>query len=169
MTMRRLLDIGDDLRALDELLEECEGEIADAALEQWFSELGAERDNKIDAYCYLIDDLTASAKRHKEDAAQLSKWAQTDENKADRLKKRLLEFFQSRGIQKLVTAHYKPSVRGNGGVQPVDMDPNLRPKELPEDFQVVTANTDAIREYLEAGEYLEYARLMPRGFHLRIR
>jgi len=166
---RSLLDIGDDLRALDELMEECEGEIVDEALEKWFSEIGAERDDKIDRYCFLIDDLTASAKRHKEDAATYAKWAATDENKAKRLKERLRDFFEAHGIAKLETAHYKPRVQNNGGVQPLDIDGGINPLDLPEDFQIVQANADAIREYLQSGEELEYARLLPRGTHLRIR
>jgi len=166
---RTLIDIGQDLHALDELMEECEGEIVDAALEEWFNSLGAERDDKIDRYCFLIDDLTKSAERHKADAAAYSKWAQTDENKAKRLKKRLQEFFDAHGIKKIETAHYKPNVRGNGGVMPLDLAPDLNPKKLPEEFQIVQPNVDAIREYLEAGEELEYATLLPRGQHLRLR
>jgi hypothetical protein len=166
---RSLIDIGDDLRALAELLEETGGEIVDEALGRWFDEIGAERDQKIDRYCGLIDDLDAQAKRHREDAKRLSEWAQVDENKVKRLKERLLWFFEAHKIERLVTPHYKPRIQANGGVQPLNL--KVEPSQLPEEFQrvVIEADSETIRRYLEDGGELEFAELLPRGRHLRVK
>lgn len=166
---RSLVDISGDLRAIEDLLEETCGEIVDEALEKWFDELGTERDRKIDNYCALIDDLDSQAKRHREDAARLAEWAQTDENKVKRLKERLLWFFEAHRIDRLITAHYKPRICGNGGKQPLSV--KVEAEKLPEEFQrhIIEPNTDAIREFLQAGEELEFAELLPRGQHLRIK
>lgn len=172
-TKRSLVEISDDLRAIDELMDEVGGELADASLEHWFdsitAEIGAQRDAKVDNYCALIDNLDAQAKRHREDAKRLAEWAQVDENKVRRLKERLLWFFEAQGLQRLVTAHYKPRIQSNGGVQPLAV--NLRPEDLPEEFQRVTveADNDRIRTFLESGEELEWAELLPRQTHLRIK
>jgi hypothetical protein len=63
---RTLFQISDDLHALAELLDESEGvidnDLADAAVDQFLAELGAETDRKVDNYCALIKELEAKSK-----------------------------------------------------------------------------------------------------------
>lgn len=165
---RTLFEISAELRGIEEALEMAEGEMT-PELEAWFSEITDDRDTKVNNYCWLISELTDHAKFLREEAARFSEWAKVNENKATRLKDRLLEFFQAHGIQKLVTPHFKPRIQANGGVAPLLL--SVQPEELPEEFQkvVVTANQDEIRRVLSSGTELEFARLGERGFHLRIR
>ena len=62
------------------------------------------------------------------------------------------------------------AIQKNGGKQPLVVD-WLPLEELPERFQKVTITEDRekIAEALAAGEELTFARLEPRGTHLRIK
>jgi hypothetical protein len=64
------------------------------------------------------------------------------------------------------TARFRVSVANNGGPQHIDIT-----KDVPEEYQRITvsADTKRIREALERGELLDFASLLERGRHLRIR
>lgn len=172
---RTLWDIGEDLEALEALLIEAGGDItdeqADAAIDVWLNELGLERDRKLDGYAHLVTELTARADMRKRAAQTMTAMSRVDANVVERLKARVLDFFQLQHIKRVDTEHHRFSRCGNGGPMPVEL--RTRPDHLPAHFQIVTvtANTDALRKALEAGdeEAAEHARLGERGEHVRIR
>src|SRR4051812_33370942 len=109
--MPTLLQIGDDLTALEQLLDGlAEGEITDAeiedALEQWFAEVQGDLAAKLDCYCALIREWQLRAAARREEAERLAKRVQADEGNARRLKDRLQFFLQTRGVKKLETPRY---------------------------------------------------------------
>lgn len=170
---RSLLDITADMRALDDLLEDVGGDISDpqveAAVSQWFAELDQDLNTKVDGYCGLIrqKELLASARRAEAD--QLLLRARTEENQVKSLKERLKFAMTERGLKKAGNVR-TASVCGNGGKQPVEIDP-IEARTLPPRFQKVLIDIDAdkVREALEAGEELAFARILPRGTHLRVK
>lgn len=176
-TARTLFAISDDLFALAELLDETDGEIdgdlAEQAIDQFLSELGAERDRKVDNYCALIKELEARSKARMEEADRLKALAASDAGAAERLKTRLHNFFQIQGIQKLATLRFNIARQNNGGSLPVVIDPQLQehPEEIPEGYRRVAFSPDigAIRCALAGGEALDWASFGERGEHLRIR
>src|SRR5262245_34808267 len=103
--MPTLYQIGEDLRAIEELLLEVGGEVSDIdaerAIDQWLAEYGTARDEKVDAYCGLLKEMEArrDARRHERD--RLDELAVIDDNAVRRLKERLLWFFEAHGISKL--------------------------------------------------------------------
>ena len=170
--MSTLLDISDDIRAIDALLDEVEGDISDPkvaeAIDAWMAEAETNMRTKVDNYAAFITELLGRAKVREEEAKRMAARARVDKAAAASLKGRLLFFFETHGLKKLETDRYKVGVANNGGKQPVQVD--LLPELLPKDLQRVTvaADTDEIRAKLAAGEKVEGCYLVPRGTHLRI-
>lgn len=174
--MRSLFQISDDLLALEAILSEVGGEItedeAGAALEDWFNELGAERDQKIDNYAALIREFEARAEARESAAKGLMALAATDANNARRLKDRLKGFFEAHAIKKLDTPRFRVSVQANGALPlifPGEWQDD--PANAPEAFQrrVIQLDREAIREAIRNDAEAHGAALGERGFHLRIR
>lgn len=169
---RSLTDISQDIDALDDLLDEIGGDITDCekAVDGWFAELGAERDRKINGYGNLIADITNRAEVRQQRAAEMLALAEIDKKKVAFLKQRLLEFFQLHGITRLDTECFRFTRCNNGGKQPMWCE---EPERLPDEYrrQVITykPESEKIRAELECGKELGFARLLPRGEHIRIK
>lgn len=169
---RTLFAISDDLQKLNELLDECSDDAQQQELiAQWFEQLGEERDTKLDGYAALITEMQARAEARKTEQKRLAELVAADENRAKLLKERLKWFFEAHDLKKVETARYSIGLQRNGGKAPLIFKEGLSPTELPEHFQRVTIDpeTTRIREALEAGEILEFARLGERGTSLRIK
>lgn len=172
--MATLLEISEDLLALELLIDDCtsdDGELDPAVaapLDEWFAQLMEDRDRKLDNYGALVREKLLRAKARKEEMDRLSARIKADENQAKYLKQRMLEFFDRHGIKKLDTRRFKFSARGNGGLEPLDKPED--PTTLPEEYQRITveADTDAIRAALSAGVEVPGCSLRPRGRHLQI-
>ena len=171
--MTTLFDIDRDLRNLEEAIEEMEPDQQDAALLKWFadleSDLTEQRDRKIDNYCSLISELKAKESARKLEADRLVALGKVDGNKAERLKNKLLEYLNSKGINKLETAKHKLSVSKSGGKPPLILDDNYPIALMPEDVLDRVPNKSLIRALIEAGANFDFARLGDRGTSLRIR
>lgn len=170
---RTLYQITQDLQALDELLAESGGDITDEqtaqAIEAYFTELDADLASKADNYAALIRTLEARAATRKDEAGRMRALAASDESNAQRLKARLKQAFEERGITKLETARFRLGVRGNGGLQSVDV--SVPAETLPTIYQAVevSPNTAAIRKALSEGVEIPGCVLMERGTHLSIK
>jgi Gp157 protein len=74
--MSTLLEISQDIRALEQLLDEtAEGTTdtdAEAALDRWFSDLAHDRNTKIDNYVAWITELMARAAARKSEMDRLA-------------------------------------------------------------------------------------------------
>lgn len=157
---RTLWRIADDLTALEDLLDENDGDITacEEAVDQWFAELKGDESRKIDGYAAYIAELTARSEARKEEADRLAHRAKVDSNLAANLKLRLKQHFERQGKTKFETARYKLSVCKAGGKPPLILiDEAVRdPSQLPEKFRktttVVAPDKDAIRAALEAGD-----------------
>lgn len=167
-----LFEIGADARALDALLEEIEGDISEpevaAAIDEWLQETGTALETKLDGYAALITERTAKAKARREEAERMTKLARADENLAARLKERLQFFFEEHGIEKRETARFKISLAQNGGKLPLIID-DVSPDSLPDYYTKRELDRESIREALEGGLPLNFARLGERGTSIRIR
>lgn len=174
--MPTLLEISEDILALEALIDDCtteDGELvmqpeADRVLANWFSELMEDRDRKLDNYGALVREMLMRAAARKEEMSRLAARVKADETKAKYLKQRLLEFLDAHRIQKIETRRYKFSCRGNGGLQPLDKPED--PTSLPEEYQrkIIEADAEAIRAALATGVEIPGCSLKPRGRHLQI-
>jgi hypothetical protein len=170
-----LYEIGDDLRALANLMDECDAELTpevDAALSAWFAELSGNEAAKLDAYVNLIRIKKMEAAQAREEAEQYLMKARSRENAQGRLEQRLKGYLEYTGRKKIETATKRViAIQANGGSTPIRIADNLDVNTVPDDLVVVrrTVNLDAVRDVLKGGAVLDWATLGERGTHLRIR
>jgi hypothetical protein len=169
---RTLLDITEDLQALDDLLTEAGGDITgvEGTVDAWLAELERDLTGKVDNYAALVTAMNARAEVRKAEADRLYHRAKVDTGNAKFLRDRLKVALEERGISKLETPRYKVGVSKAGGAAPVIIADQ---SALPVDFIRVTeireADKDAIRKALEAGKEVSGATLGVRGTYLAIR
>ena len=108
MSANTLYEISGNLAALESLLTEVGGElpdeVAEAAIDAWLEETGTATRDKVDSYCGLIREIESRATARKAEAKRLSERANIDSGAVDRLKARLLWFFEAHQIKTLETA-----------------------------------------------------------------
>lgn len=163
-----LFSIGNAFYILETLIIENEGEI-DETVDRWLEEYQGKEEEKVDAYCYLIqkfEEISAESKRLADRSTGYS-------NKVKALKERLKLYLQNRGRDKLETPRFTVTVSSNGGQAPVALNEDITPENLPDQFVKVLREPDmtALRDALLNGneEALRFARIGERGTHLRIR
>lgn len=174
--MPSLFEIGSDLQALDDLLDENGGDITDPAVEaavsEWFAKASEDEAEKLEAYVGLIRQLSAEVATAKAEADLFRGKAKAREGRIDFLKRRLREHLERTGRTKATTAAGRTlSIQSNGGAVPVRLAFAIDLADVPERFVKVTKaiDVDAVRKALEIGEVLPFASLGERETHLRIK
>lgn len=171
--MPTLYEISRDLTALYEHLEDLGGDVsspeAEQAIDDWFERIGGARDEKLDNYAALISELEARSAARREESRRLAERARRDQEHADYLKGRLMQFFQDHDLKTVETRRYRLTLSRSGGRRPVVLKTDDA-ESLPEAFQrkKVSPDLTAIREALERGEHLDFAELGERGHYVRI-
>ena len=169
--MKTLFHINEDLLMLQDLLEGIEDD--DAQVEEILKYLEGtqqELNQKLDNYAELIQELHARAEVRKQRAKEMQALAKADETLASRLKNTLKLFFEMHGLKRQDTERHRITLAKNGGKAPLLMN-EILPEDLPEQYRkiAVTADTEAIRNALEKGEDLGFARLGDRSTSIRIK
>ena len=168
-----LYEISDNLAALEDLLTEYGGElpddVAERAIDEWLEEMAGATKDKVDNYCALIRELESRAAARKAEAKRLAERASVDAGAVDRLKARLLWFFEAHQIKTLETARFRVTAAQNGGMAPLIITAPV--EDIPLEFIEFIRKpiNPIIRELLEAGEKLEFAELGERGKSIRIK
>ncbi len=174
--MATLNEIGEDMNALYEILSDVSGDVseadAEAAIDAWLAENEGALKSKLEGYRAVYRALEKSAEFRREEAAIRQQAAERDEANMKRMKDRLQTFFAAHGLKRVdLPSGGCFNVCGNGGLQPIEI--RVEPDALPVAYRIETvvrkADTDAIRAAIEAGEALDFAELLPRGTHLRIK
>jgi len=173
--MATLFEIGKDLQNLEDAI----GKIADAPqefqeqLEAVFLDMKnaseEELRKKLDSYANLIAQLQTFQEIRRKEAARLNTLAAGDAITAATLQARLKDFMIAMGYRKLQSNFHKFSVVKNGGLAPLIYD-EIDPADLPPNLQKTTVQLDkaALRDMLEGGVELEWAKLGERGSSVRI-
>jgi len=177
--MSSLFEISDAILHLNDQLDNLDDEDLDdealATIQEFLAGLLKEtinqRDHKLDNYGALIREIKLRASVRKQEAERLIKLSRFDENRANRLEECLFKFLAAHNLKKLDTTRFRFSVCVNGGKLPLVLDEELEPDDFPEEYTypVTVVDKVAIREALEAGKELTFAKLGERGSHLRIR
>ena len=154
--------------AAGDLFSDDPAEVA-AATEALESLISAESDNrrqveaKADAWCWVIDQLRATAEARKCRALALSELAKTAEHRADQLQDRLVQALQKvdPDSTKWDLPNHRLTSRRTTSVELV-----YGVDELPEQFQRIktslTADKTALAAALKAGEQIDGATLVER-------
>jgi len=174
--MKTLFDIMSDHLALNDLLDEIGGELADPRAEEaWMamaSELATDEGIKLDSIIGLIKTWEAEAVAARAEAEQWHAKAISRENRIKWQKLRLLNYIQGTGREKVQTAKGRIlAIAKNGGLLPLILPDPLDPAAIPDEFAIVRRDPDreAIRRALADGVELPFARLGEQGVHLRVR
>lgn len=168
-----LYEISADLKALEDLLTEVEGDVTDPqdaqAVEAWRAEFAWQSAQKIDGYVRLWLESAARAAARREEAARLREEAQKAERLCHRLEWLAQQAMQLRGVRKLEGQVHSIGIQANGGSLPVEV---LNLDALPREAVVVKVEPDkaAIRRLIELGQMpTDVARLGERGSSVRFR
>jgi hypothetical protein len=171
-----LFAIGGELQALQELLVERDGDVTDpeiaAAVDAWFATIAADEGAKLDGYIGLIRQNDMEAAAAKEESERWTMKARARENAAKRLKDRLKQYLEFTGRTKATSATGRvAAIQANGGKVPLTIADGIDPVQVDPSYQRIKVefDTEKIRSSLEAGDDVGFARLEPRGNHLRIR
>ena len=161
-----LQELGD--RITDDQVDTTDPEIM-SDIERRLDEVFDDLDSKAQDYASLIADLLARAEARRQESRRLRDRADVDENAAKTLKDRLKDVMENRGMKKIETTRYRITVSNNGGKLPIDFT-TTDTDGLPEQYirRVESIDADAVRNDLESGVELAFARLLRRGTHLRI-
>lgn len=175
---KSIFELSDEARALDALIDEhlaASGGVLtpeiEATMDDWLGENEAGIGEKLDAYVAVIATRTVFQTARKEEAKRITALAKSDENTVKSLKERLVWFFQSRGIEKHETMQHKFSLGNAGGVQGLEIEPDIDLSQIDQRFVKIETviDTDAVKAALAAGEELPFAALKPRAQRITIR
>lgn len=181
MSAPTLYHLGGEFLALEQLLDEAEDAGQDltspdvvAIIARWFSALEGQLVDKVGRCVAVVREQQAKADVVDGEVVRLQKLAASRRGRAARIKDAIHAAMTIAQTRKLDTALGVVSVCGNGGKQPVVVDPAVDPDVVavthPDLVEVRTIlNTDAVRAALAAGVSLPFAQLAPRGEHVRIK
>jgi hypothetical protein len=166
--MSSLFDLTEDLRHLESVVSDIdpEGELPPDVV-AWLDAAEGNYAQKVEGYCAVVGQLEAVARARSEEAERLRSLATVTQRQVDRLKLALKESLLKLERPKVETTRYKVWVQPAGGKQPLQ----IIEEEVPHDLKKVelVVDKDKIRDLLESGNDLPYARLLPRGYTLRIK
>jgi hypothetical protein len=178
MSAPSLYTLAQGFLALTDLLEQLDAQHGtvdgDAAVvAKWLAELDGQVNAKLESTGQYLRMVELAAEAAHAEAERLRERAASCERKAARIKAAVLQLLDAAQLKRLETKTFSFTVAGDGGMPPLvidDVDPNEVAAALP-DLVVTTValNKPAIREVLERGGTLPFARLGQRGRHLRIR
>lgn len=156
MSAPTLYQLGEEFRALDELLDEQrEGTVADLeAVSAWFAELEGALEQKLQrciAWAAAEEALAAAAKV---EAKRLTTLAKRREANVERLKRAVMALFEAQGIKRIDTPLGAVRLVKNGGSPPVLVADGVDLMELPEGCwrAVIEPVREELRARLKAGE-----------------
>jgi Siphovirus Gp157 len=148
--MSTLFQIAGEISALHDLLVECGGELTDAqaeeAIDGWVAETQTSLEQKVNQYVWLIREFEGRSEIRERAAKDLMASAGADCNEAKPLKARLKIFFETCGLSKLETPHFKVAIAANGVALQLVVPPEweAEPASAPEAFHLRPAGGAAL-------------------------
>ena len=164
--MNNLYEITQDLVEFQEMCSDVEADLNDEAIRDTLEGLQGVYDDKIESWLRVIKNLSGELTAVNEEANRLTLRARTIKNNIDRMKNALLTSMSMTG-RKSAGNTLKAKVVQNGGVLPLVVDE----ANVPEEYQKVEVkpNNEAIRDALDHGKELSFARYGERGVHINIK
>lgn len=151
-----------------EIAEQNGGDIT--GLESQFDELisiAATLPDAVNDALIYVTELEKRAAARREEVARLLGRARQDEKAAEWIKHQVLRTLQSRGEKKMETPYFKVTVAMPGGKAALEIVDDV-PPEYQVEVVEITPDKQRIREALERGDTLSFARIVPKEPYLRI-
>lgn len=168
----RLYDIAADYRRLQDMLDAADTpEEMRQTLIDTLESLSGDFEDKVENMAALIAEYKATIEGCRTEIARLTGKAARAENAIDSIKKYIMAEMQFAGIKKVNAGTWNITIAKNGGKAPIVWDDDIEPEDLPEKYRSISYKIDtaAVRDALEAGEALDFAKLGERGESLRIK
>ena len=163
----KLYDLKENYKKITEYL--IEEEVDNTKREILLSIIDEEIEEKADNYAKLIQSLNADIEAIQSEEKRLEERRKRLENRADTLKQNLKAAMEETNKPKFKTSLFSFNICTNGGKQPIEYKENIDLGKVEKRFIKPELNKDEVRIALEDGEYLDFAKLLPRGTNLRIK
>ena len=133
--------------------------------------LEGEVEDKLDSYGIVMNELYMDIEKITVEIKRLTDAKKRISNNIDRMKEAVKASMDLMGKKKVQGNHFTWAIQKNGGKAPLIIDEDMPAISLPEEYQLwdVKPNKEVIRQDLEAGKELPYARLGERGESLRLK
>lgn len=133
--------------------------------------LEGEVEDKLDSYGIVMNELYMDIEKITVEIKRLTDAKKRISNNIDRMKEAVKASMDLMGKKKVQGNHFTWQIQKNGGKAPLIIDEDMPAISLPEEYQLwdVRPNKEVIRQDLEAGKELPYARLGERGESLRLK
>lgn len=172
--MGSMFELTNDYKRLLMMLEDAEDaddETMQEVIKDTLELLDGDIEAKADQIAYIIRELDGDEEILKKEEQRIKAKHESIVKNRQRLKDYLMEAMRLTGKEKFKTALNSFGIRKAGGKQPLIIDFE-NPADIPEDYRKVVkygANSDKIREALDKGEELSWARYAERTEYLSIR
>ena len=164
--MPTLYQLSEDIKYILDLADEDEDE---QSLREALENLSGECEDKAESIATLVQELTALSVSRDAEAKRLINRAKVALNAARRAKEYLRENMKMCGMRSLDTNRFRITRCKNSGKSPIDLIEDKVPESYKNETVISKIDTERIREELELGTDLEFAKLADRGEHLRIK
>ena len=126
---------------------------------------------KLDSYGIVMNELLMDVEKIDVELKRLTDTKKRINRNIDRMKEAVKASMDLMGKKKVQGNHFTWQIQKNGGKAPLIIDEDMPAISLPEEYQLwdVKPNKEVIRQDLEAGKELPYARLGERGESLRLK
>ena len=161
-----LYELTDELLTILAMAEDDED---DEALKGSREAVSGEFDDKVEAYCKVIKQMEADTKAIEDEEKRLNERKKRMKSRIEWMKGSVKAALEAVGKRKAGGSLFTASIRGNGGALPLIVD--VEADQLPAEFRRIEfkADNSAIRDALDAGRELEFARFGERGESLTIK
>ena len=128
--------------------------------------LTGEVELKCDQYAVVLSELEARTEMIDKEIARLSGLRNACDGSVQAIKRRLLQAMKDMDMPEIKTDFHTFKIQKNGGKRKVEVT-----GDVPDSYTKIIYQPDMerIRSELEDGKELDFAVLMPRGEHLRIK
>ena len=157
---------------MQEILDMAEsGEFDEELIANTLEGVEGEIEIKLDSYGVIVNELQADVEKIDQEIKRLTAKKKTISNSIDYLKKMVMQTMGTLNTRKVKGDKFTWTIAKNGGKAPLIIDDSMPAICLPEEYQIwdVKPNKEVIRQDLEAGKELPYARLGERGESLRLK
>jgi hypothetical protein len=155
-------------------LELCEmandGELEEEVFIDTLESIEGEFDDKVECYCKALKNIEGDIEAVDAEIKRLQAKKKAMENNVKRMKSVMYKSMKILGKTTAGGNILRASIQKNGGKLPLILA-DIKPELLPAEFRITEyrADGDAIREALDAGRELDFAKYGERGESLRIK
>ena len=163
--MSSLFQLEDQYILLSQLGDSDDPEDQQAFLDTLEGLIG-EIEMKADSYAVVITQFKNQSEAIDAEIKRLRKRKEAVDNSIDRMKARIKEAMELMNKTEIKTDLHTFKIQKNGGKQAMKIT-----ADVPDAYTktIIEPDNDKIRAELEAGEWLPFAELLPRGTQLRIK